>query len=478
MKLSSLMEGIHYNLYGEDCEIGCLQYDSRKVQPGDAFVCLKGQGTDGHDYAKSAVAKGAVAVISEKKLEDIPATVAVVADTRNTMALLAKKLSHHACEHMKIIGVTGTNGKTTTTYMIKTILENCGYKTGLIGTIANYAGSQRLEATMTTPEPGVLHGLFAQMLENDCVYVAMEVSSHALSQERVAGIQFETAVFSNLTQDHLDYHGNMQAYAAEKKKLFLQSKHAVINLDDSYAGYMIKDLQCPILTYGIETEADIRASKIETHRDSVCYQMHYQGKIYEISVCIPGRFTVYNSLAAISACITLGIPLEKIIAGVRCITGVPGRAEVVPTPGKDFTVLLDYSHTPDGLQNILTTAREFTKGRLITVFGCGGDRDHTKRPKMGKIAGMFSDYCVVTSDNPRTEDPMQIIEMILPGMEESGCKYTVIENRKDAIAHALVCAQKDDVIILAGKGHEPYQEIQGVRYPFDEKEIVQEVLLG
>ena len=475
MKLSALLAGLEYTLTGPDVDLSDFQYDSRRIQPGEGFICLVGTATDGHRYIRQAEQAGAAALIVEHPVEShLPQ--AVVAETRKAMSVMAEHYYGDPADGISMIGVTGTNGKTTTTYMIKAILTRENQKTGLIGTVAHLAGEENLGASMTTPEPKELQGLFRRMADRRCENIVMEVSSHALSQGRVYGVEFDVAVFSNLTQDHLDYHGDMETYASEKKKLFRQCRHAVINRDDPYGAYMAKGLDVPVTYYGIGEPCDVYATDVITHADGVEYTLHVGEKTRHIRVGIPGRFTVYNSLAAIGACLCHGLGLDEVAEGASAIQGVPGRAEVVPTPGTGYTVLLDYSHTPDSLKNILETAREFTRGRIITVFGCGGDRDPQKRPMMGRVAGELSDYCVVTSDNPRTEDPMAIIRAILPGVEETGCPHAVVENRREAIRHAMICAKQDDVILLAGKGHEPYQEIGHVRHPFDEKIVVAELL--
>ena len=379
----------------ENCEISRIENDSRRVAPGDLFVCVNGTFRDGHIYAQSAVDAGAAALLTERKLPiDIPQV--VVPNSRIAMAEMAAKFYDYPTKGIPVIGITGTNGKTTTTYMLKYIAERAGYKVGLVGTIRNLVGDKIIPTDRTTPESIELQRIFRIMRDESVDLIIMEVSSHALDQHRVHGIEFTVAGFTNLTQDHLDYHKTFENY--------------------------------------------------------------------------------FNAMLAASIAMKLGISTDDIVAGLAGIKGVSGRMEALHTEGFDFTVLLDFAHTPDGLVNLLTSVQEFARGRVITVFGCGGDRDNRKRPIMGEMGARYSDFCVVTSDNPRTEDPNKIIDMVLEGVQKTACPYVVIENRREAIKYALHMAKKDDVVVLAGKGHENYQEINGVKHPFDEKVIVEELL--
>lgn len=476
MRLSQLLSGVAVlRPLEQDVEITALTFDSRKVKPGTAFCCISGLNADGHDFARTAVEQGAGALIVQRPM-DLNVPQVLVEDTRATLPLLAANFYGRPAEKMHMFGVTGTNGKTTTTYMLKTVLDAAGEKTGLLGTVALMAGDEVMGSSMTTPEPVQLQSTLALFLEKQCSCTVMEVSSHALSQHRVDGIPYEVAVFTNLTQDHLDYHGTMEAYAAEKKKLFSMTKLGVFNADDPHTPYMKDGVPCDVLTFGIDNKADIMAKDVHLGAEGIRYTLSTPIGEGKIELSIPGRFTVYNSLACAAACYGFGLSLEQIVDGLHKVHTVPGRIEVIPTPGTPYTVILDYAHTPDGLDNILAAVRGFAKGRVITVFGCGGDRDPSKRPLMGLAAGKGSDLCVVTTDNPRTEEPMAIIEQILPGLNQSGCEYYVVENRKQAIAKAMSLAKENDVVLLAGKGHEPYQEINGVRHPFDEKQIVQDIL--
>ncbi|MBR5782675.1 MAG: UDP-N-acetylmuramoyl-L-alanyl-D-glutamate--2,6-diaminopimelate ligase, partial [Clostridia bacterium] len=385
---------------------------------------------------------------------------------------------HHPEKDMKFIGVTGTNGKTSTTFFIKELLDALGKKTGLLGTVRNMIGDKILPSGFTTPEPSQLFDIFSQMRENGVEYVIMEISSHALAQKRVEGLTFEVGIFTNLTQDHLDYHRTMEAYKEAKKQLFAQSKIGVFNIDDATGAEFAAEC-CEgerRVTYSAESNgADIVARDIALHADGVSFMLLTQGHLCRAKVSTPGKFTVYNVTAAVSALCALGLSFSEITSHLSVIKNVEGRAQIVPT-GKDFTVMLDYAHTPDALANILCTIRGYAPGRVVTLFGCGGDRDKTKRPLMGQMAAKYSDFVIVTSDNPRSEVPSDIIADILPGVENSGKCYEVIENRREAIEYALRHARKDDIILLAGKGHEKYQILSDGTIEFDEEKIVKEIL--
>lgn len=359
--------------------------------------------------------------------------------------------------------------------MIKSILEQAGKKTGLIGTITNLIGERMIPAEHTTPESPDLQKLLHEMVEEKVDAAVMEVSSHSLELSRVAGCKFQVGIFTNLTQDHLDFHGTLENYRNAKAKLFEQSKLAIINVDDESGRIILGDLECPSFTYGIYKPADIFARDIEIMAEGVSFNLHILGGKISINLQIPGIFSVYNALAAASACYAAGVSLKDIQLGLEAIRGVSGRFELLDT-NTDYSVIIDYAHTPDGLKNILTTARDLTDGRLVTLFGCGGDRDSAKRPLMGEVCGEYSDFCIVTSDNPRNEEPMDIIKDILPGLNKTDCPYEVIVDRREAIRYALDNARPGDVIILAGKGHETYQLLKGQTLPFDEKQIVAEIL--
>ena len=458
-------------------EITGVVYDSRKTESGNLFVAITGTAQDGHRFVPSAMEKGAAAVLCEKP-QDVPCI--VVPDARAALAVLAGNWFGHPADSMKVIGITGTNGKTSSTYLLRSVLEQAmGAKVGLIGTIANLVGDRVIPTERTTPESWELMALFDEMRREGCEYVVMEVSSHALALHRVDGIAFHTAVFTNLTQDHLDFHQTMENYLEAKAMLFSRCRYGVVNLDDRYSSpRLLRETGCVLLTYGTETDAALRAEDITLAADHVSMTAVYGESRVPLRVGIPGAFTVHNTLCVVGAALTLGIPMEKIASALSRAEGVKGRVEVVPTPGKDYTVLIDYAHTPDGLENVLSTVRGFAAGRTVAVFGCGGDRDRTKRPIMGGIAARLADFCVVTSDNPRTEVPGDIIREILAGMPAEEDARVVIEDRRQAIRWAMEHALPGDVIVLAGKGHEDYQILGTQKVHLDEREVVREVLAG
>ena len=475
MLLSELIKDTDYRLINGDADISRIEYDSRRIKPGELFACVVGTYQDGHAYAASAVEAGAAAVIAEHELE-LAVPQVIVPNTRRAMAELAIRLYDCPAKQLRIIGVTGTNGKTTTTYMIKAIAEKCGLKVGLIGTIRNIIGNRVISTQRTTPESTELQEILRDMVNEHVDLVVMEVSSHSLDQERVYGLEFEIGGFTNLTQDHLDYHKTFENYLAAKKKLFERSGFAVVNADDVHSAMLLEGLTLPRMSYGVREKAEISATNIEINVRDVEFDMSTPIGQAHVSVPIPGLFNVFNAMLAAGVCIKLGFPLSAIVDGLAAVAGVTGRMEALDTTGFPFTVILDFAHTPDGIINLLTSVREFAKKRIITVFGCGGDRDKAKRPIMGEAAGRYSDFCVVTSDNPRTEDPMRIIGNVLDGVNKTAVEYVVIQNRREAIRYALTHAKKDDVVVLAGKGHETYQEINNVKYPFDEKVVVEELL--
>ena len=378
---------------------------------------------------------------------------------------------------MTMIGVTGTNGKTSVTLLLKHVLQTVqGAKVGLIGTMENQIGDEVVPTERTTPESFELQGLFARMRDAGCRYVVMEVSSHAIALERVGGVHYDVAAFTNLTEDHLDFHKTMEAYCDTKAELFARSDKAVFNADDPWYSRVSAKCTCPALTISEKTESGLYAKDIVMHSDGVSFTAVWEKEEVPVHLGIPGRFTVYNALTVLGIALQLGISLGDSARALATARGVKGRVEVVPTPGKPYTVLVDYAHTPDGLENVLASVRDFCKGRLIAVFGCGGDRDPMKRPIMGEIGTRLADHAIITSDNPRTEDPMAIIADILEGVDSTQKNYEVIENRVCAIRHAMDIAEKNDIIVLAGKGHETYQEIMGVKHHLDEREIVAQYL--
>ena len=475
MKLYEILKDINCTVSGEDTEITSIEYDSRKVVKGSLFIAISGYQTDGHLYIDKAIENGAAAVLLQNT-DYIPegVTYAVSEDTREAMALAGAAFYGDSAKRLNIIGVTGTNGKTTTTYLIKQILELKGFKTGLIGTNQNLIGNTVLETGRTTPESLDLQKLLSQMEAEGVTHVIMEVSSHALYLKRVYGIEFAAGAFTNLTRDHLDFHETFENYCDAKAILFKNAKWGSVNIDDEWAERIMKGATCSLKTYGVNGDADVKAENIRLSQRGVIFDVNYEGKGYEVKLSIPGMFSVYNALTAISTCLTLGISFDDIVKGLRLAQGVKGRCEVVNILA-DYTVIIDYAHTPDGLENIINTVRGFSEGRVITLVGCGGDRDKTKRPIMGEMAGRMSDFAVITSDNPRSEDPEHIIKDILAGMEGMENKYKAVCDRTEAIEYAMSIANAGDVIILAGKGHETYQILKDKTIDFDERKIVKDI---
>ena len=472
MKLQELLAGVavQSRTAAPELEIGEVRYDSRAVEKGDLFVAIRGYATDGHRYIEKALAQGAAAIVCEEAPAGAPAV--VVENSRRALAEIAANRFGHPADSMVMLGVTGTNGKTTTTYLIKHILEQAGHTVGLIGTNQNLIGSEAIETERTTPESYELQALFARMRDAGCTHVIMEVSSHSLVLDRVHGIRFAVGTFTNLTQDHLDFHKTMEEYRRAKARLFAVSDRGVINLDDPAADAMLADALCPCLTFSCEKDAaDLTARNIGLHADGVSFLANTRGELARVRLAIPGHFSVENALAALGIALQLDMPLADAAKALATATGVKGRVEVVPTD-TDYTVLIDYAHSPDGVENVLRAVRGFAKGRVVALFGCGGDRDRTKRPKMGAIAAALSDFRIVTSDNPRTEEPQAIIDDILEGMKDTKTPTRVIVDRPEAIRWALAHARKEDIIVLMGKGHETYQEVNHVKHHMDEREIV------
>ncbi|MEF2964674.1 UDP-N-acetylmuramoyl-L-alanyl-D-glutamate--2,6-diaminopimelate ligase [Paenibacillus sp. M1] len=466
-----------------------ISIDSRKIAPGDLFVCLPGHTVDGHDFAGKAAEQGAAALVVERWLDDVSLPQLKVKDSRLAMAVLGNAFFGSPSSRLQVIGVTGTNGKTTTTYLIERILEDQGKKTGLIGTIQRRYAGRTFPMSGTTPESLDLQRYLHEMDAADMAYCVMEVSSHALEQGRVKGTRFRTAVFTNLTQDHLDYHHTMEEYRAAKGLLFsrlgntyegdpTQRSYAVLNADDPASAYFAKQTAAEIVTYGVEHEADVRASGISVTAKGTSFHVDTFRGSADIALRMVGKFNVYNALAAISAALLENIPLADIKSSLESIKGVEGRVEAVDE-GQDFAVVVDYAHTPDGLENVLNTVNEFAEGRVITVFGCGGDRDRTKRPIMGKIAARLSGHVIVTSDNPRTEDPELILKDIEAGLTEDGVpaeRYEMIVDRREAIQKAIEMASPGDVVLIAGKGHETYQLIGKEVHDFDDRVVAKEAI--
>ena len=456
-----------------DLEITDIHYHSEKVQRGDLFVAVKGNATNGHKYIGDALAKGAACVICESEPQDSAIPFVLVPNTRKALAQLSKNYFDRPDEKLKLIGVTGTNGKTSTTYLIREILMyQYGNTVGLIGTNQNLVGNKPYNATQTTPESYDIYKLLREMVDAGCKYAVMEVSSHSLEQYRVYGLQFDVGVFTNLTQDHLDFHQDMKAYADAKARLFSQCDYAVVNGDDPAHKVMLANHPERNLIYSAKNDnCDLVAKNIVFKNYKVEYEALMQGSINRISISIPGMFTVYNSMAAMGVGVLLGIGQADIAMALKMAKGVLGRYERVEVE-KPYDVIIDYAHTPDGMENILSMTRDTRQGRIISVFGCGGDRDKTKRPLMGEIGARYSDIVVLTSDNSRSERPMEIIFDTLWGAKDGKAEINVIPDRKKAILYAMSLAQEGDTLLLLGKGHELYQEANGERSFFDEREIV------
>ena len=473
MKLKELLNHVEVLEMTADpeLEIGNVVYDSRKAEQGSLFVAVSGFASDGNRFIPMAMEKGAVAVITAKKPQvDVPYV--LVHSDRLALAQVSCNWYGHPAKAMTMIGITGTNGKTSSTLLLKHLLEKVlGAKVGLIGTMENRIGDEVFPTERTTPESFELQQLFSKMRDAGCTHVVMEVSSHALTLERIGGVYFDVAAFTNLTEDHLDFHKTMEEYCDAKAELFRRCGCAVLNRDDAWYDRIAAGSTCDVLTTSKNPSAGLYAQDVELRSDGVAFTAVCRGSRCRVELPIPGGFTVYNALTVLGIALQLNISLEDAAAALATAQGVKGRVEVVPTPGKPYTVLIDYAHTPDGLENVLTSVRGFCKGRLIAVFGCGGDRDPVKRPIMGRIGAELADIAIVTSDNPRSESPMAIIEDILKGISDrKNC--VVVENRMEAIGYAMDIAEKDDIIVLAGKGHETYQEICGVKHHMDEREIV------
>ncbi|MEW6243074.1 MAG: UDP-N-acetylmuramoyl-L-alanyl-D-glutamate--2,6-diaminopimelate ligase [Bacillota bacterium] len=477
MKLSELVRSVEYKAFiGQDVECTGISYDSRRVAPGDLFVCVPGYNWDGHAFADDAVKAGAVALIVQRQLA-VSVPQVVVPNSREAMALVSLRFYNNPSSRLELYGVTGTNGKTTTTHLIRAILEGSGRRCGLIGTIENIIGGQRLPVEHTTPEAPDLQRLFHLMSRAGDEACSMEVSSHALEMHRVTGCQFDVGVFTNLTQDHLDFHGSLDSYRRAKARLFEmldKDDTAVLNADDPASEFFAGATTARVVTYGTRASSEFRAEDISISAGSTEYTLISPVYTGRVVVSVSGRFNVYNSLAALAACTAQGVDAKTAIEALRLQKGVPGRFETVYRGA--FSVIVDYAHTPDGLLNVLKSARELTSGRLIVVFGCGGDRDRTKRPIMGKIGTTLADVAIITSDNPRSEDPEAIIEEVLAGAREGPGEYTCETDRRQAIFSAIRLAREKDVVVIAGKGHETYQIFRDRTIHFDDKEVAREAL--
>ena len=488
MNLKKILLGLeNIKAKGEiDREVTAITNDSREVIEGSLFFAIKGFSNDGTQYIPTAIEKGAKVILVDDKFDlrsvEIPAdvTLVVVPDARYAMAICSCNFYDNPSRKLKLIGVTGTKGKTTTTYMMKEMLQKQGYKTGLIGTIAIYSGDKKLEdSDRTTPESIKLQKILAQMVDDGCQLVVMEVSSQSLKLHRVAGCEFYAGLFTNFSEDHISpkEHPDMEDYFNSKLKLMKMCKYGFINADDLQVSKVPKLLpDKDIKTYGIDNQCDLLAKDITITNSYVDFKVKIGERNERIKVGIPGRFSVYNSLAAISVAMKLGCNAENIKESLLDVR-VPGRSELVNN-SKELTIMIDYAHSPESLENILNAVKSYTRGRVISVFGCGGDRDSAKRPKMGEISGKIADFTIITSDNPRTEDPEKIVSQIEEGIKKTNGKYVCIVDRVEAIKYAIDMASKKDLILLAGKGHEPYQEINGVKHPFDERIIVDQIIKG
>lgn len=488
MRLSEMLPGLNpIELTGDpEVEITSIHYDSRRVKPGGLFVAVPGLKSDGHKFISGAVKAGASAVVVEVPVEVLPGvTVVRVKDSRAALSSLSASFYHQPSTRLRVIGVTGTNGKTTTTHLIEAILKKAGRSVGLLGTIGGRVGERTFPIAHTTPESLELQEILSQMSEAGADLAVMEVSSHALALKRVADCEFDVAVFTNLTQDHLDFHVNMEDYLQAKKLLFARlgqsaakkdAKYAVINRDDPAVDMFIEAASVPVITYGLNENARVTARQVSIVPRGASFTAVLPDREVAVNLKLTGRFNIYNALAALTVGWMEGVEMDTVKSALEEVTGVPGRFELVDE-GQDFAVVVDYAHTPDGLENVLSTAREVTGERLITVFGCGGDRDRGKRPLMGEVASRWSDYVIVTSDNPRTENPGSIIDDILPGLKELPAeRHEVVEDRRAAIARALGMARTGDTVVIAGKGHETYQIIGTETFPFDDREVAREVL--
>ena len=486
MNLKSILIGIEgLKAKGNlDLEISSVECDYRTVKKGSLFVAIKGYEVDGHSFITKAIEKGAVAIIFEEGanykefMTNKDITYIMAPNTRLALSLCSCNFYNNPSKKMKVIGITGTKGKTTTSFMLKKILEKQGKKVGLIGTIAIYIGDQKVKnSDRTTPESNKLQEILDKMYQLGVEVVIMEVSSQSLKLDRVAGMEFYAGIFTNLSEDHISEkeHPDMNDYFESKLKLFDMCKIAFINTDDFHVAKVKKRMtNCEIKTYGIDNQADLLAKDITVTNSSVDFKVKIESRNERVKTGIPGRFSVYNSLAAIAIASRFGITAEEIKEALLEVR-VPGRSELVSNK-KELTIMIDYAHSPESLQNILSAVKSYTRGRVICVFGCGGDRDSAKRPKMGEIAGNTADFTIITSDNPRTEQPEKIIEQIEVGTKKTKGKYTVILDRVEAIKHAINMANKNDIIVLAGKGHETYQEINGEKHPFDEREIIKKLI--
>lgn len=484
MKLADLLKKLKYTcVQGTvDVDITTVIYDSRKVENGSLFICIKGAVADGHRFAEMAVNKGASALVVEDDVT-VPENVTVirVEDSRYALACISAEYFGNPADKLKVIGITGTKGKTTTTYLVKSILDSAGHKCGLVGTIETIIGDKVIKASNTTPESYVLQDYFKQMVDCGCDCVVMEVSSQGLMLHRTAGFTFEIGIFTNIEPDHIGphEHKDFNDYLHCKSLLFKQCRHGIVNIDDKHADYIINNASCDIVTYGFSEKADFRAAntKLVSGKGYLGIDYDLQGKEnMRVEIDLPGKFSVYNSLTAIAICSYFGIDSNTICDALKDAK-VKGRIEMIKV-SDDFTLMIDYAHNAMSLESLLTTLREYNPTRLVCLFGCGGDRSRDRRFSMGEVSGKLADLSVITSDNPRTEEPLAIIDDILVGIKKTTGKYTVIPDRRKAIEWVIHNGQPGDIIVLAGKGHEDYQEINGVKHHLDEREVIAQVLAG
>ncbi len=474
MMLYDLLRGIECTIAPPNKEIAHVTTDSRQIKENTMFVCIQGENSDGHNYAKQAVEKGAVAVVCQRDV-GIDGQI-MVENSRAAYSLICANLFGNPARKLSLIGVTGTNGKTTVSSLIKHVLEGLGQQVGLLGTIQTEIGDMVIPAKHTTPDPMVLHSTLARMVRAGCRYVAMEVSSHGMAQYRLEGCHFASGVFTNLTQDHLDYHGDMESYYQAKRSLFDRCDRAVINIDDEAGRRILGEIFCAVTTFSTQSDiADYSARDITLTALGSDFSLNGIGESAKIQLGMPGEFSVSNAMAVVACCVGLGFDLQEVAAGLSACPGITGRAEVIHRDEIGM-IIRDYAHTPDGLEKILSALRPFAKGRLVTLFGCPGNRDATKRPQMARAVAEGSDFVILSSDNPRHEDPDDIIAQTLPAILESGSPHIVIVNRYQAILWALKNRRQDDLLLLAGKGHEDYQVLGAETIYFDEKIIVQEAL--
>ncbi len=482
MQLDKLLKNIDYVILkgNSNLDITSVEYDSRKIVEKSLFVAIKGYETDGHLYIRDAIEKGAVAIVVTDEsdiLEIENITIIKVKNTRKALGKISSNYFGNPGKKIKVIGITGTNGKTSITYFLKSIFNEAGYKVGIIGTIENQIDNVVYPSSVTTPESRDIQELLFNMVEKGCEYCLMETSSHALYLDRVDSVPFKTAIFTNLTQDHLDFHKDLTDYLNAKKILFTYIQpdgYTILNADDISSDEISKIAGGKILTYSLNNISNYRANNIKMDIHGTNYNLIYDNLNINIQLKMIGEFSIYNSLAAIAAAHELNISFKNIKDGIKKVS-VNGRFQLIDSK-KNFAVVVDYAHTPDGLYNVISTAKKITKGKVICVFGCGGDRDNKKRAIMGKVAGELSDYCIITSDNPRTEDPEKIIDMVEIGVKKINASYIKITNRKEAIEYSINIAKKDDIIIIAGKGHEDYQIIGKTKYPFSDYKIAKKLL--